>query len=242
MRRAAAFVAIAIAIAGCNLVTDSERDVILGSGVVLSEAREIGSFDRIEFASEGRVLVTPGRGPSLTISADDNLQQYLEASVRGTTLWIRTTEGVDIDPSDSIVFRVGVPDLQSVAVTGFGKVEIAPFSRGSFTIDLSGAGGFDLENLTADRLVVNGSGAGDVTVRGSAATAEINISGAVDFHGRDLEIAEASVALSGVGRITILVTQQLTTTVSGAGTVSYLGDPVVDSSVTGVGSVEQLVE
>ena len=242
MRRAAAVILGAAMITGCGLVTDSESEVILGSGVVLSEAREIGSFNRIEFGSEGRVVVTPGTAPSLTITADDNLQQYLEASIRGTTLWIRTTDDTDIDPSDTIVFRIGVEDLQSVAVTGFGNVEISPFARASFTIDLSGAGGFDLEDLTTDRLVVNGSGAGDVTVRGSAATAELNISGAVNIHGRDLEITEGSVALSGVGRVTILVTEQLTAAVSGAGSVRYLGDPSVESDITGVGSVERIEE
>ncbi|OGO16907.1 MAG: hypothetical protein A2Z14_01960 [Chloroflexi bacterium RBG_16_48_8] len=54
---------------------------IQGSRNIITEARDVGGFNRIELEGMGKVILTQGEEESLTIEADDNLMEYITTEV-----------------------------------------------------------------------------------------------------------------------------------------------------------------
>lgn len=101
----------------------SDRD-IEGSGTIVTETRPVGGVDAIRLAGEGTVIVTVGQGPSLTIETDDNLLKHIETPVRNRLLEIRTQRGVNLEPTDAIIYRVAMKDMPKLIVTGTGSFQV----------------------------------------------------------------------------------------------------------------------
>ncbi len=240
VRRGAVLLAALAVTAACGLAPDSDPDTILGSGVIRTFSRDVGAFDSVEFASEGRVLITQTDAESLTITADDNLVAYLETTVVGSTLLIRTMDDTDIDASDTMVFRIGTSDLREITVSGVAEVEADGMAAPVLRLELSGVGGFDLRNVAVERLDVSASGVGKIVVAGTATTAAASLSGPADYLAGDLRTSSTSVDLSGTGSAAVWAVDTLVVDVSGSGAVRYYGSPVVSSTITGTGGLEAL--
>lgn len=208
-----------------------------GSGTITSESRAVADFERVTLAGEGTVIITQEPAASLTIETDDNLLAHIETTVRDGTLTIATESGIDIDPSDGVIYQVGTPELSGVSLSGAGSFELGECEADRFSVTLSGAGDIDIGRLIADELDVEITGAGDVRVVGEVTHQDISIPGSGSFDGFDLQSATAAVATSGVGSATVWVTDVLDATVSGVGSIDYYGSPQVSQSVSGVGDV-----
>ena len=70
-------------ITACSLSTiQDSRDVITGSGNVITESRDVSGFDGVSHTGIGRVIITQSDTESLTIEADDNLMEYITSEVQ----------------------------------------------------------------------------------------------------------------------------------------------------------------
>ena len=211
--------------------------VVRGSGDIVKEDREVSGFDSVEFSGFGRVLVTQGNQESLSIEVDDNLLQYIDTDVIGGTLKIDLDDNVVPRPTDSIIFRLGVIEINAISVSGAGSFDIDDFQADNLNVDMSGAGKIDIDEIEAAELTVVVTGAGNVNISGTVKKQEIRISGVGDFNALDLESQETIVNISGAGDADVWAHDELDITISGAGSVSYYGDPVVSQSVSGLGSI-----
>jgi hypothetical protein len=216
---------------------DSDLERVDGSGTIVTEARDVPEFERVVLAGEGRVIITTGTAPSLNIETDDNLMQHIETSVTGGELDIRTESGIDIDPTNSVVYRLTTPAISGIRLAGAGDIDLDTVAGGTFEIELIGAGDIEVASLMAEQLEVTISGVGSVTVTGGVASQEINIPGAGSYQGRALQSRQAVVTASGAGSADVWVTETLEATVSGVGSIDYYGSPTVTESVTGIGSI-----
>ncbi len=145
-----------------------EESGIPGSGNVVSEARDVGAFTAIVFDSEGTVVVSTGEEVSLVVEADDNLQQYLTASVIDNVLEVSTTEGIDIAPSQPPVFRIGVGSLTAVDLAGVGTIDVSEIEATRLDVTLSGVGDVTINPVAVGELVLDLHGPGTATFAGSA--------------------------------------------------------------------------
>ena len=219
------------------LITACGLRVVQGSGDIVKEDREVSGFDSVEFSGFGRVLVTQGSQESLTIEVDDNLLQYIDTDVVGNTLKIDFDDNILLRPTDSIIFRLGVIEINSISVSGAGSFEIDEFKAENLDVTMSGAGKIDIDEIEATELKVVVTGAGNVKISGTVERQEIRISGVGDFNALDLESQETTVNISGAGDADVWAHDELDITISGAGSVSYYGDPDVSQSVSGLGSI-----
>jgi hypothetical protein len=221
-----------ILLSGCGLRS------IRGSGDIEREVREVSGFDRLDFAGFGRLIVTQGNDETLSIEVDDNLLQYIDTDVVGDTLKIDFDDNIILRPTDNtIIFRLNVIELRSVDISGAGTFEIDELMTDDFEVTLSGAGKIEIDSIEATNLKVVVTGTGNVDISGTVETQEIEINGLGDFNALDLESQEATVNISGAGDADLWVHEELDITISGAGSVSYYGDPDVSQSVSGLGSV-----
>ena len=233
-------VAIVVVAAACSVIDEIDSEEVRGSGTVTSEVVQISDFEELVFAGEGTAIVTIGVEPSLTVTTDDNLQQHIVARVVGSTLEIRTEEGIDLDPTDGVTYAIGVPALTAVELSGAGSVTSARIAADVFTATLSGAGDLDVGALEAESIVVTLSGAGAIRVAGSVTDQDATISGVGEYEAGDLASSSATIKISGVGGAMVWVENRLDAELSGVGSLAYLGSPTVTSEVSGVGGISSL--
>ncbi len=223
---------------GLVLLSACGLRAIRGSGDVETEDRDVSGFDSLEFAGFGRLIVTQGNEESLSIQVDDNLLRYIDTDVVGDTLKIEFDDNIVLRPTDgSIIFRLSVIELISIDISGAGTFEIDDLVTDELEVSMSGAGQIDIDSIEATELKVVLNGAGHIDISGTVERQDITISGLGDFNAIDLESEEATVTISGAGDVDLWVHDELDITISGAGSISFYGDPDVSKSVSGLGSV-----
>lgn len=231
-------ITMSLLVLGLVLLSACGLRAIRGSGDIVTEDRDVSGFDSVEFAGFGRLILTQGNEESLSIEVDDNLLRYIDTDVVGDTLKIDFDDNILLRPTDnSIIFRLDVIELSSIDISGAGSFEIDELETNRLEVTMSGAGKVEIDTLTATSLEVVINGAGDIDISGIVERQEITVSGFGDFNAIDLESEDATVNISGAGDVDLWVHEELDITISGAGSVSYYGKPNVSQSVSGAGSI-----
>lgn len=226
---------------GDDLSTDSDR--INGSGNVVVEDRAVGDFEGVALYSSGRIIITQGSQTSLSVETDDNLLPYIETEVRGGTLEMlaeRDGRSYSLDPSDEIIFRVGVADLGQIEVFGAGTVEVGTLTANTLNLKIMGSADVTMDALTADRLAIEIPGHADLEISGVVPDQNIRWMGAGSYDGTGLQSEVVDVNILGAASVDVWATEALDVSITGAGTVQYYGTPSVDQRITGVGSIKSL--
>lgn len=177
-----------------------------GSGNLVTEVREVDSFDRIDVGSAINldVVVDASVEQSVTVTYDDNLLDNLITRVQGGELALDFDGNVNLTGAANRVIEVITPEL--VALDASGATDVAV--RGS-----------------ESNLVIDASGASSVTVSGSAENVELDVSGASDVDLTDLSVADVALDVSGASTVTVDATGVISGEASGASTVEVRGDP-----------------
>jgi hypothetical protein len=200
-------------VAGCHVI----HDEIPGSGKVQKVKREIGPFTSISTEGAFDVEIVCQKPQSLEIEGDDNILPLVSTEVSNNVLHLKNIKGYSV--SHPIVIRISVPDLQGIASSGAGTIEISGVKNDKFEIDANGA----------------------PTIRASGETkvlkVDANGAGKIDTH--KLRAARVEVDSKGVAKVEVYASEQLDVTVSGPSHVIYQGDAVVNKTVHGPGSVEK---
>lgn len=192
----------------------------VGSGTAKTETRKVSGFTGVTLSGVGTLNITETGTESLTISADDNLLPLLTSTVANNTLTLGVTPGNSIHPTKPIVYTLTVKNLNNVT--------------------LSGAGTINAINITTNALNVILSGAGSMTISGSASSQTAQVSGVGSYSARNFPTDSAHMTISGAGNATITVNRELTAVVSGAGSITYYGSPSqVTKTISGTGSIKQ---
>jgi hypothetical protein len=206
-------IALALALAACDVVG------VRGSGNAISEARPVNAFHAVSLSGSGQLVIDHGEAESLTITADDNLLPFLTSEVKNGVLELGIKSRTRIHSASPILYSVTVRNLDSIAVSGSGSVEV--------------------QEVHTDRLSIDITGSGSVLASGSADRQEIGISGSGTYEGGHLQSKSSTVRISGSGGAVLAASESLDASISGSGSVRYTGDPVMTTSISGSGSVRK---
>jgi hypothetical protein len=224
--------ALVVGACGINLNIDVEQ----GSGNVISEDRTVSSFDRLDLSGIGEVTLVQGDKEALTINAEDNVIKHITTEVRGGTLFI----GFDrktIIPSKPVKFTLTMRTIHGIETTGVSNLLADVIKTDQLDVGISGTGNIEIQSLTADHLSINVSGAGSLSAEGKVSSQKITLSGAGNFDGEDLESKAAEVTITGLGQVSLWVTDNLDVTISGTGGVDYFGSPQISQQISGLGKI-----
>jgi hypothetical protein len=212
------FVAVGLVtvISACSSPTG---DAVTGSGTLRTESRDVGGFSTIELTGSGNVIIEQNGTESLSIEAEDNLLSSLTSDVSSGTLRLGTKEGVNVDPTLPITYRVTVEDLAGLQLSGSGSVTAAGITTPAIAIDISGSG--------------------DVTIDGDADSQNVTISGSGDYSAGDLVTRSSTAEISGSGNVTVNARDVLDAAISGSGDATYTGDPQVSQDISGSGELRR---
>jgi len=211
------------------------RNTITGSGEVVSEIREVGSFDAISASAGMNVIVTFG-DPSeeIEVVADDNLHEVITTEVVAGTLKI--TSRASIRRAESKDVYVSSGRLESIEVSSAANLRgNNAMKAGELDIEVSSAGDLFLE-VEADAIDIEVSSSGEATLSGSADRLDLEVSSAGDLDAAELIVAYCDAEVSSAGDAYVNVTEELNAEASSAGHIRYKGDPKrknIDSSSAG---------
>jgi hypothetical protein len=203
--------------------TTTGTTTIKGSGNIVTESRSVSGYTALSFSGAGDLNITQDDTESLSITTDDNLMEYIETSVQGGTLHIEFSGGVSLDPSEGMDFNISVIELNSVAFSGAGSLEADSLIVAAAT--------FDIEV----------SGVAECNIAGQVEEQNITASGTLTYDAADFRCSTATVDISGVGDVTVWVSDTFDVVISGVGDVYYWGSPAPPTiDISGVGNVEAL--
>lgn len=216
-------------------------DSILGSGVVVTEIREVGSFDGITISGEGTVVVVQADVPSVTVRSDDNLLPLITTEVSGSTLFLgKAPNAPDLDPTDGVHVQIDAPFVSAIGITGAGSISVSDLTAERLLIRLAGTGNIDVTGLDATMLNVDGSGVGSITVAGRTNSQVVMVAGTVAYRSAELESVVADIDTNSLATLVVRVREELDITLRGIGGVEYYGSPTVTSEITGSGQIQAL--
>lgn len=230
------FAVVAALFAGCA------GNVVLGSGRVTTETRQVSNFDGIALSGFGDLTFTQGDSEALTVEAEDNFMPYLKSEVSNGTLILSvdSSSGRTLTPTKPIRYTLSVKNLKSIDLSGAGRISSASLKSDQLSLGISGAGSIDISHVEATGLTCRLSGAGNLKVAGQVTSQTVTLSGLGSYDAGDLASQSAKVVVSGAGGAAVWVRDNLDVTISGAGGVNYYGSPQIQQKVTGVGGVKSL--
>ena len=135
-----------------------------GSGDIVSETREVGSFDRIEVSSGIAVEITvdPAAPAAVTSIYDDNLQDKIITEVNGDTLVIEVRGDV-IAPGSGRMVKVAMPVLIGLAADG-GAYAQGVGAAEQLELRAKGGAAIDLEDMVVQTMDIGLEGGSNATV------------------------------------------------------------------------------
>ena len=236
--------AILLLIPGCSGTVPLPR-VVKGSGDVITRERSFSDFTYVEIGSAFEVEVTKSGSYLVSITADDNLFEYIEVSMEDETLKILLTPGYNYSGA-TLKAGITMPELSGLRLYGATKGMLTGFkSSNALDLELAGASSLDMDIITGDT-TLRMSGATGVTgklnarytefeileasrieLAGSANKMNLRASGASKLDLADFPLDQASVTLSGASETTIKVNGKLDVALTGASRLYYDGNPVI---------------
>jgi hypothetical protein len=206
------FLIFVFAFAGCDV------GGIRGNGHVVTQSREVTSFVNVE--ADGAFEVEWRNGaPSASVTVDENLMPFLEASVSDRTLRVQTTRSVR--PSNhSIKLSLSSPSREGAS--------------------LSGASRFTASQLSGPRFSLTTAGASKTTLDGAVGELIASMTGASQLRAESLQTRTAEIEVTGAGSAQVNVSDTLKASITGAGKVEYSGNPAhVERQITGAGAIKK---
>lgn len=150
--------------------------VLVGSGEVTSETREVSEFTEVE--AHGGIALELSTGPSaVVVTAQSNLLPITTTVVQGSRLVVDTSRGYTT--TQGITAKVTMPKLTAVSLSGGSSATATDVTAQSLAVEMSGGARLTLSG-TVDELTINASG-GAVLELGSlrAKSASVDLSGGV---------------------------------------------------------------
>ncbi len=197
-------------------VTQDGEPPVIGSGVRVTETRDVTGFSAVHMKGAFSVSATCGADHAFSMTGDDNLLPMVETKVEDGTLTISLSGSIKTEKT--IRIELSAPTLNRVTVGGAVRAHLTGLSGDSFDLQLSGAG--------------------SVTAAGSVRSLDINASGAMNLNAEELRAQVVSVEMSGAGNGTVTATEELHVTISGVGRLECHGNPPkVSKSLSGLGKL-----
>lgn len=201
---------------------------IHGDGNVVTEERSVESFNGIKGSSGLKVFVTQGDEESVTVIADQNLQEIIKTEVIEGKLKIYTEYNIrDAKSKEIHVVFNEINYLSSSSgchLKGENKVE-----ADDIRINVSSGGRLKLE-ITASELECDASSGGEGILLGTTEFLKVEASSGGGLDATELVSEVAHADASSGGRARINATESFNLNASSGGNISYSGGGSVERS------------
>jgi len=199
---------------------------LVGSGNLATEEYAFADFTEVEISSAFEFEIEQSSSCNISITADDNVMEYVQVSQDGPTLKIGLRRFTWFGPV-TLRASVTMPQLNGLTASGASRGTVSDFSSNEdLDITVSGASRVT-GDITAGNVEFEISGASTIQLEGSANDMVADVSGASSLNLDDFTVNNADVDFSGASSGTINLSGRLDADLSGASRLWYIGEPTM---------------
>jgi hypothetical protein len=205
----------------------------------LSEEQKIGEFTQLKIKGVFNLYLQQGDKPSLRIEGDPSLTNKFKVSQSGDLLELELADlktGFFSESKLEVFLTLG--DLEELTFDGVGNIQSKEgLELNQLRIKGDGVGNINLE-VIAEKIEAQFNMVGNIVLRGSANTFNLSNEGIGNIDASGLTAKNMNLSSSGIGKVAVHCTGDLSIIVNGIGAVSYTGNPnVIKEEVNGIGKV-----
>ncbi len=214
---------------------------VSGSGDLITEQFDYTDFSRVQVSNVFEFEISQSDTYSISVTADDNIMEYIIIDRSGDTLQVRLKQGYTYR-SITAIAKIGMPDISRLEMSGATTGVINDFNTSNnISIEVSGASKLELLDFTAGNIKMKVSGASVVDAKMTGGNTEFEISGASKMTGL-LACGDAEFNVSGASSLNLSGSgQDLKATVSGASKMSLDNFTTDDADVSVSGASTAVV-
>jgi hypothetical protein len=217
MRKLFAVIAVATAFASCS------KDVIKGTGSVVTSKRTVSDFSGVDVAGANNVFISYAPEITVTLKGYSNLVSHYQAEVKEGKLYLHYDNDVNVK-NDNMQVYITMPSFNALSLSG--------------SCSINATGSFD----NTDKLSVFTSGDGNINI-GDISTNmySINSSGNSNISTVGVKAKTSDIEISGSSEVSLSVSDKLDVKISGDGKVYYQGEPAtINTDISGSGKIIKL--
>lgn len=214
----------------------------MGRGEYARSFNELRDFEKLDIAGGFYVEVKQGEAYAVQVDGRQRDVEALTVKREGDRLRIGYGDGFKLLSRGhrSVNIRITMPRLTEVNFAGAVNANVRGFDQQTdLDIDLVGASNATFTSLNARTISADVVGASTLTLLGSAARLEADVSGASKLRAFSLKAVEADVEAVGASNASVYAVQKLRATATGASHVGYKGEATVDENATVGSSVDR---
>lgn len=233
------------------------------AGRPVTHTEDFTGFDRLDVQNAFDVQITQSASFNITITASDNLLDYLSVTQNGATLSLKLTPNHPFTDftlmRKTLKARITMPVIRGLSLSGASHGTMAGFeSDNDLQLDVSGASRLTLNSVEAANveLAIEGasevkgklvaadvrltmSGASQIELIGTANDVRTTASGASEIDLDEFVHKTARIDLSGATEATIDARDRIDGRLEGASRLFFLDNPVTgDIQVTGASTIK----
>ena len=212
---------------------------LIGSGNLETEGYAFTDFTKVEISSTFQFEIEQSSSYNISITADDNIIDYVQVSQDGQTLRIRLGTVRWFGPV-TLRASVAMPQLLGLTVSGASRGDIYDFSS-TEDVDITVSGASRVNgDITAGNIEFDISGASTIQLEGSANDMVAGVSGASRLNLGSFTVNNADINLSGASSGTVNLNGRLDANLSGASRLWYIGEPTMgDINTSGASTISK---
>ncbi len=217
----------------------SQTKRVKGNGNITTKTHSTEDYSKVNVVGFMDVTLVHGTEGSITVTTDENIQEYIKIISEKGKLTIKVKNNISISTKNGVHITVPFTDISGVQLTGSGDVATKNVIKSNtFETELTGSGDMVLEIDIATTVDAKITGSGDLKLTGKATDLEIKVTGSGDFVGKDLKAQNVQAYVSGSGDASVNASKSIKARVNGSGDVDYYGNPEVTSTkVLGSGDI-----
>lgn len=215
------------------------KEVVNGSGPVVSEQRNISNYTAIDLQLNATIHYTEADSFSMEIIAQQNVLNEISTDVHDGNLVIRLPWDTKIISYSAITINIAAPAVSDFTVSGSGNI----YSNNTLHVlnsdfNISGSGKIEMASIETNDIDIRISGSGKLVVNGGTSTsAALTISGSGNVDIENVRCEQVEVNTSGSGDAIVFAANTLDVKISGSGKVYYAGNPTITKSISGSGKL-----
>jgi len=192
---------------------------VKGSGKLTSVDRRVGQFHAIVMQDLSKIQLTLGAPLSLSVTADDNVQDAIDTKVKNGILTIGVSKSFQTVREPYVT--ISVPELNEVHIDGAGEIIVDGIKGDIFNIDAPGAGNFrGTGAVINEKITQSGSGTIDCSM---------------------VKADNVKAESTGSGKCTLWAEKSLNAKLNGVGSIKYKGiASSLNKHATGGGTISPL--
>ncbi|MDO7171723.1 head GIN domain-containing protein [Mariniflexile sp. AS56] len=229
---------ISLSLFSCNFDININSGV-KGNGHVTTENRSLNKPFTAIRASEGlNVFLTQSDNESVSVEADENLQDLIITEVVNNVLRIHTKKNIGTCSSKKVI--VNFRDVSSIKATSGSDVKSTNTFVGKQLILETSSGSSMILNVNTVSLECDSSSGSTLRVSGKTINLDAEASSGSSIKAANLVAESSQVKASSGAGITVNTSKELTAKASSGGGITYLGDPeIVNKNESASGSIEK---